>query len=196
MNKNEKSKKEALYYYLKIGLAVVFVIWVIFSINGLQGTVQENSNLILRPEFETSFLPGGPERFSEAYADVENANTEENINEDDYLWSTILITNKGKKDATELNINIETVAEMDQILISPSGYGNEVSVETEDNKLSTEINISELDIDDTAYLYVGFNKNKINDNEQNWIDSYENYLQSVSIESGNIEDTFYGMAYN
>ncbi|RCW50592.1 MULTISPECIES: hypothetical protein [Halanaerobium] len=195
MNKNEKSKMEMFYYYLKIGLAIAFVIWVTISINGLQGTAQENSNLILRPEFETSFLPGGPERFSEAYADVENVDTEAKVEEGDYLWSTILIANRGKKDGQELNINIETAAEMDQILVSPTGYSNEVNIETEDNKMSTEISVEELDIDDAARIFIGFNKDKINVNEQNWADSYEDYLKRISIESGNVEDIFYGLAY-
>ncbi|MGP3778997.1 hypothetical protein ACTWKD_09185 [Halanaerobium saccharolyticum] len=195
MKKNEKSKKEMFYYYLKIGLAIAFVIWVTISINGLQGTAQENSNLILRPEFETSFLPGGPERFSEAYSDVENVDTETKVEEGDYLWSTILIANRGKKDGQELNINIETAAEMDQILVSPTGYSNEVNIETEDNKMSTEISVEELDIDDTARIFIGFNKDKINVNEQNWADSYEDYLKRISIESGNVEDVFYGLAY-
>lgn len=195
MKKNEKSKKEMFYYYLKIVLAIAFVIWVTISINGLQGTAQENSNLILRPEYETSFLPGGPERFSEAYADVENVDTEAKVEEGDYLWSTILIANRGKKDGQELNVNIETAAEMDQILVSPTGYSNEVNIETEDNKMSTEITLEELDIDDTARIFIGFSKDKINVNEQNWTDSYEDYLKRISIESGNVEDIFYGLAY-
>ena len=195
MNKNEKSKKEMFYYYLKIGLAIAFVIWVIISINGLQGTAQENSNLILRPEYETSFLPGGPERFSEAYADVENVDTEAKVEEGDYLWSTILIANRGKKDGQELNINIETAAAMDQILVSPTGYSNEINIKTEDNKMSTEITLEELDIDDTARIFIGFNKDKMNVNEQNWADSYEDYLKRISIESGNVENIFYGLAY-
>jgi len=195
MKKNEKSKKEMFYYYLKIGLAIAFVIWVIISINGLQGTAQENSNLILRPDYETSFIPGGPERFSDAYADVENIDTEAKVEEGDYLWSTILIANRGKKDGQELNINIETAAAMDQILVSPTGYSNEVNIETEDNKMSTEITVEELEIDDTARIFIGFSKDKMNVNEQNWADSYEDYLKRISIESGNVEDIFYGLAY-
>ncbi|PTV93242.1 hypothetical protein C8C76_14617 [Halanaerobium saccharolyticum] len=195
MKKNEKSKKEMFYYYLKIGLAIAFVIWVIISINGLQGTAQENSNLILRPDYETSFIPGGSERFSDAYADVENIDTEAKVEEGDYLWSTILIANRGKKDGQELNINIETAAAMDQILVSPTGYSNEVNIETEDNKMSTEITVEELEIDDTARIFIGFSKDKMNVNEQNWADSYEDYLKRISIESGNVEDIFYGLAY-
>jgi hypothetical protein len=195
MNKNEKSKKEIIYYYLKIGLAVAFIIWLIFSINSLQSTAQKNSNLILRPEYETSFIPGGPERFSDAYSEVENVDTEANVKESNYLWSTILIANKGKKDAKDLNINIETAAAMDKILVNPSGWSNEINIETEDNKMSTEITINEVDIDDTARIFIGFSKDKINVSAQNWADNYDNYLKRIKIESDNIEDTFYGLAY-
>ena len=195
MNKNEKSKKEMAYYYLKIGLALAFLIWVIFSINSLQGTAQENSNLILRPEYETSYLPGGPERFSDAYAEVENVDTEAKVEEGDYLWSTVLIANKGKKDAKEITINIETAAAMGKILVSPSGWSNEINIETEDNKMSTEITVSELDIDDTARIFIGYNKDKMDVNAQNWADNYKNYLKKINIESGSVEDTFYGLAY-
>ncbi|MEC9490306.1 MAG: hypothetical protein UMU04_05105 [Halanaerobiales bacterium] len=195
MNKNEKSKKEMIYYYLKIGLAIAFVIWVIFSINSLQGTAQENKNLISRPEFEMTFLPGGTERFADAYADVENIDTEAKVEESNYLWSTVLIANRGKEDAQEVNVNLETAAVMDRILVSPSGWSNEITIETPDEKMSSEITINELDIDDTARIFIGFSKDKMDVNALNWADNYDNYLKKINVEAGNVEDIFYGKAY-
>ena len=194
MDRNEMSKKEMFYHYLKIALAVGFVIWVIFSINGVQGTAQENNNLILKPEYETSFVPGGPERFSDAYSEIENTDTEK-VEKGDYLWGTILISNRGRESGENVNINIETTAAMDQILVNPSGWSNELNIETADNKMSTDITINQINIDDTARIFVGFNKDKITISSQEWIDNYKNYLKRISIESDNGEDILYGSAY-
>ena len=200
MQKNEQSKKAKIFNYIKIGVIIVFLIWVVFSINGVQNTAKENKNIVLSPEYDISYVSGGPERLVGGYRDVENIDTEKNVNENEYLWSTVLITNKGNNNGSNVEINLETAYPMDQILVNPSGYNNELEVDVDEDKLSADINFEEIEVENTAYLFIGFNPENIekpynkNDKKQ-WANSYERYLQSVDVESTKSENTYFAAGY-
>ena len=200
MQKNEQSKKAKIFNYIKIGVIIVFLIWVVFSINGVQNTAKENKNIVLSPEYDISYVSGGPERLVGGYRDVENIDTEKNVNENEYLWSTVLITNKGNNNGSNVEIKLETAYPMDQILVNPSGYNNELEVDVDEDKLSADINFEEIEVENTAYLFIGFNPENIekpynkNDKKQ-WANSYERYLQSVDVESTKSENTYFAAGY-
>jgi hypothetical protein len=200
MAKKEKSRKEKIYNYIKIGVVVVFVLWLVFSVNGVQNQAKENKNVILRPEYEVTYLPGGPERFVGGYRDVANEEKKQRINPNEYLWTTVLVTNEGNEDAQDINFKINSAYPMAKVLVNPSGYNNTVELSTDDNRLTTDINIEDLEIDNQAFVFIGFNPESIEKpyeqpELEKWSNSYQNYLQKVNIESLNKEDTFYTTGY-
>ena len=200
MAKEEKSTKEKIYKYVKVGAVIVFVFWLVFAINGVQNQAKENKNVILRPEYELTYLPGGPERFVGGYRDVVNEEKKKRINTDNYLWTTVLVKNEGNEDAKDINLTINSAYPMAKVLVNPSGYMNEVDLNTNKDNLTTKIDIADLEIDNKAFVFIGFKPANIEKPyDQNdmvkWAENYRNYLQKVNIESLNTEDTYYVTGY-
>ncbi|HKL13295.1 MAG TPA: hypothetical protein VJ907_06785 [Halanaerobiales bacterium] len=200
MAKQEKSRKEKIYKYLKIGVLVVFALWLVFSVNGVQNQAKENKNVILRPKYEVTYLPGGPERFVGGYRDVVNEEKKKNLNTDNYLWTTVLVKNEGNEDAKDINITINSAYPMAKVLVNPSGYSNETDLNTNDDNLTTKVDIEDLEIDNKAFVFIGFQPSSIEKpydqaDIKEWTNRYQNYLQNVNVESLNTEDTFYVTGY-
>ena len=200
MAKEEKSTKEKIYKYVKVGVVIVFVFWLVFAINGVQNQAKENKNVILKPEYEVTYLPGGPERFVGGYRDVVNEEKKKRINTDNYLWTTLLVKNEGNEDAKDINLTINSAYPMAKVLVNPSGYMNEVDLNTNKDNLTTKIEIADLEIDNKVFVFIGFKPANIEKPyDQNdmvkWAENYRNYLQKVNIESFNTEDTYYVTGY-
>ncbi|HMA60532.1 MAG TPA: hypothetical protein VKN64_09585 [Halanaerobiales bacterium] len=200
MAKEEKSTKEKIYKYVKVGVVIVFVFWLVFAINGVQNQAKENKNVILKPEYEVTYLPGGPERFVGGYRDVVNEEKKKRINTDNYLWTTLLVKNEGNEDAKDINLTINSAYPMAKVLVNPSGYMNEVDLNTNKDNLTTKIEIADLEIDNKAFVFIGFKPANIEKPyDQNdmvkWAENYRNYLQKVNMESFNTEDTYYVTGY-
>lgn len=200
MAKNEQNKKGKILNYIKIGVIILFLVWVVFSINGVQNTAKENKNIVLRPEYDISYIPGGPERFVEGYGDVENIDTEKSIEKNNYLWSTVLITNKGNEDGSNIDITVNAAYPMDQVLVNPSGWSNEIEVEIDNDKLSANISIEELEINNTAHIFVGFKPEGFQqpydqEDMKLWANSYDKYLQTINVDSSKSENTYFATGY-
>ncbi len=200
MANNGQTKKGKIFNYIKIGLIILFLAWVVFSINGVQNTAKENKNIVLRPNYDITYVPGGPERFVGGYRDVENVDTEKNVKESNYLWSTVLIKNEGNEDGSDIDITVNAAYPMEKILINPSGYSNPIEVEVDENKLSANINLENIEINNTAHIFVGFKPEGFQqpydqEDMKVWANSYNQHLQKVNVESTKSENTYFATGY-
>ncbi len=193
--------KEKAIFYLKIGVAAALVIWIFTIAFGARGTANQNAELLRTPGFQISHVVGGPQRFAENYKDVENVDTEEKVNEDQYLWSTLIIKNTGNKEADELNFKIKTLLPMQKVLITPPGWSNDVKISLDNKKKSADISMQELDTGEEAYIFIamepaGYNKPYDLSARQRWLHEYDIYLEKITVETNTTTISRYGPGYS
>lgn len=201
MSDRESSWKEKAKQYGKAIVVIALFIWAFSVGQGAQSTADENSERLTTSAFQYSFVPGGPERFSEAYGDAINVDTEEQITEEDYLWSTVILENTSYGEARDLALEVQTSVPIGQTVVTAPGFQNEASVsESEDAPDTITVNMESLNQTDRAYLFLGVTPEAVPDNfstagagdRAQWARDYELLLQRLVVDSNDTDVTFYG----
>jgi len=185
----DKAKK-----YGKVVLVVLVAIWLFNIAQGAQDLAQQNKQYVQQPKFEVTYVPGGPERFKESF-DGYLERTEKDIKSDKYLWSTLVVKNRGGALAKEINIQDTAAAPMAVIGYEDPGYGfTEINIKHESGAKKATINIGSLEVGETLKIFVGFNPQGIEkpydqSDLQQWTQVYDNHQVQFNVKSKQVEKT-------
>lgn len=195
MSEQEKSwKVKAKRFVLGLVVFLLFI-WAISTANKAKGLAQENEQKLTTPDYQMSFVLGGPERLADAYDSVDNADTEK-LNAKEFVWATFIIKNTSSGTATDVEINLNNTVPADKILVTASGWDNEVSIEEGENPTNSIVSVEEITPEEPTYLFIGLNKNEVPDNLTEWSENYTELISSVKIEADDSSAAYYGKGYN
>lgn len=198
--RNDAWKSKAKRYFW-IALALALIIWAIVAGSRGQRIARSVQESIQTPEFEYAFVAGGPQRFPDAYNEVDNADTEAEISENQFLWSTIVMTNVSEGEATDFRMVLDTVDQPVHVLVAPAGYGTELEVGTTEEEGLPQIELSSFDSTDTTYVFLAFSPEEFaapydSEAEQQWARTFDLQLEELTIdtEESNTQN-HYGKGY-
>lgn len=193
--KSEPGWKEKLKYYAKIGLLVIVAIWLFNLANSANNLATENAKLIQVPEYNIYHVAGGPERFSSEFEDAVEEVTEEITN--GYLWSSIIVENRGSEDDEDVEINIKTAIAVEKVFVDAPGYYNDAEVEHEQGSKEVTVNIDEFDNNDQTTIFIGMLPEDYEKplNQKKWVKEYQTYLEEVTVDSSKTEARLYAPGY-
>jgi hypothetical protein len=201
VNETEKSGKEKVIFYLKIGIVIALGFWLFSIASGARGTANENANIIRVPKFEINYVAGGGQRFLSTFTDVENVDTEDEVKEKNYLWSTVIVKNNGGKEAQDNEIEIFSPIPMKHVLITPPGYSNDVNLTMNNYNKKATVDIESIERGEEVYIFVAMepaNYSKPYDNQDKirWTKEYDAYLQEINVKSDFAEANLYAPGYS
>ena len=185
----EKAKK-----YGKVVLVIVVAIWLFNIAQGAQGLAQQNKKYVQQPKFEISYVPGGPKRFKESF-DGYLGRTEKDVKPDKYLWSTLLVKNKGGALGENIKVKDTAAAPIAVIGYEDPGYGfTEIDVKHESGAKKATINVESLEVGETLKIFIGFKPQRIEkpynkSDLQQWTQAYDNHQVQFSVKSEQAEET-------
>lgn len=179
-----------------LGLAVFLLfIWAISTAYEAKGLAQENEQKLTTPGYQMSFVLGGPERLADAFDSVDNADTEE-LKANQFVWATFIIKNISSGTATDVEITMDNTVPADKMLVTTSGWDNEVSIEEGENPTNSIVSVDEITPEEPTYLFIGMEKNELPDILTEWNENYSQLISSVKIEADDSSATYYGKGYN
>jgi hypothetical protein len=200
MSDREKSWKEKAKEYLKYAVVIALFIWAFSIGQGAQSTATDNRQDLNTPAFQYSFIPGGPDRFSETYGDAINIDPEEQIEETQFLWTTVILENTSFGEAEDLELQLQTSVPVAHTLVTAPGFENEAEVSEGESADLLNIQLESLNQTDRAYLFVGVDPAEVPDSfstasagdRAQWARDYEVLLQRMTVDSDERDVTFYG----
>lgn len=192
--------KEKAKGFLKVGVVIALFIWAFSVAQGARSTATENADRLSESAFDYSFVPGGPQRFQESYGEVLNADTEKQIQESDYLWTTLIVENTSFGETGELELKLQTTAPVAQTLVSAPGYQNEASVSTGEQATVRNITLDSLNSRERAFIFLGLSPEQIPallstatvSEGSRWARDYQYLLERLVVDSDDTDVTFYG----
>lgn len=182
-------------FYIVVAVLAVGIIWVYTIANNANNQASQNAAAVQIPEYDLSYVAGGPERFSE---DFTTATEEaENVNPGNYLWSTVILENNGESDAEEVELNITAAIPVRSVYFSTTDRFVDAEVsETEEPKVVT-INMESLDAEESFKVFLGMNPPEYSRpfDLKKWANEYQTYLEKISIESDQASASLYMPGY-
>ena len=179
-----------------LGLVVFLLfVWSFSVANKAKSIAEENQKRLTKPSYEMSFLLGGPERFSDEFDSIDNAEAEK-IKTDQFMWSTFIIKNTSSGNASDLEINLNKTATVEKILVNASGWDNEISIEEGENPTNSIISVEDITPQEPMYIFLGLNREEIPDNLSDWNNDYKELITSVIIDADDSSAHYYGQGYD
>lgn len=195
MSEAEKPWKVKLKRFI-IGVVVFLLfIWAFSTANEGKTLAEENAESINTPTYSMSMLLGGPERFAENFDNIDNAEPDE-VAVDDYVWAAMRIKNTGYGDATDVEIILNRTIPVEQVLVSSTGYRNEVKVESGEEPNTTLITMDHITAQEPLYIFVGANSNNLPEAWISWKKDFEKTITSIEIDGDDSSATLFGEGYS
>lgn len=186
-----------------MGLVAVALFIAVFAIAiGARNQARANADVVMKPEWKVSYVPGGPERFPDRFEDVENDDLRERIETSDYLWSTVLITNTGEGESIDTAADISTTIPVAHALVSSQTYLFELGIEEpeEDDRRTITVDVGDLEPQQSVMVFLAMNPPEVAEPydkavHQTWFTDFSRYLNEVRIDSDATEYVMYGNGY-
>jgi hypothetical protein len=185
-------------FYIIVAVLAVALIWVYSIANTANKMATENADAVRVPEYKVYHVAGGPGRFASEFEGASEG--VENVNQGDYLWSSIIVQNVGEEDDEDIEINITAAIPIEKVYFATTDRFVGEVVSQEENANEVTINMDGFDINENIMVFIpmlptGYEKpfDKL-DNEV-WGKEYQSYLEKVTIESDMTEVTIYAPGY-
>ncbi len=194
MSEAEKTWKIKLKRYLIGAVVILLFIWAFSIANNAKTLAEENAESVNTPKYSMSMLLGGPERFSDNFGNIDNAEPDK-ISVKDYVWSTVRIKNIGHGDAEDVEITLNRTIPVEQLLISSTGYGNDVEVEPGEEKNTTLITMDHIAAREPFYIFIGAKNDNLPETWSSWEEDYKKTIISLEIEGDDSSAILFGNGY-
>jgi len=184
-----------LMYYVTIGIIAVAVIWIFSIANNANNMASENAAAVQVPEYKIYYVAGGPERFA---SEFENAIKEvENVNQEDYLWSSIIVENDGERDTGALELNVTAAIPIEKVYFSTTDKFTGIEMSHEKNAIEATLTMKEFDKNESFIIFIGMLPPGYEKpfNDKKWVNEYQSYLEKVMVKSDMAEIKLYASGY-
>lgn len=201
-NQQEKPWKRKL----KRAVLIIFGLAVVIGLLALAGSANKKAKANIAtlnvPEYKVWYLPGGPERFPDEFENAMEQKEDTKIKIENFVWSSILITNSGNEGGSDIAVDIDTAAPIGHIIFTAPGYSNDtsVSIDKEDNTKAT-VESQSLGTNETIRIFIAFNSDTVAKalSEQSvdlWTERYKSLLEQITVDSTEVdtETVYYGNA--
>jgi len=161
---------------------------------------QKNKRLMDIPSYDLSFVPGGPERFSALFGSVDYADTEKEIDTDQFYWATVILRNTSSADTGEVKASLQTAISPSHVLVKIQGRENRVNVSSSDKKNTKNMTFGSINPFENTYIFLGFSKENLPatlkpDTSYDWLQNYEYMLSGLHVEVGDEILNMYGKGF-
>jgi hypothetical protein len=198
--KRKAARKAKAKRYIVTIIVVLAFVWILSIAQGARSTAEKNRQLLKQPAFTHSLVLGGPDRFQNRYNAVVNADTDQNIEEDRYLWSTFILQNTahGPAETTDLTVHFTRLPE--RVLLSSTQYGSEGKVEFNKKEKTAKISFEEIGAGEYLYLFLPYTPDSGSppygeEVVADWRSDFTDILERVVINTGETESTYYGAGF-
>ena len=194
MSEAEKPWKVKLKRFIVVAVVVLLFIWAFSTANKAKTLAEDNAESLNTPTYTMSMLLGGPERFADNFDNIDNVEPDK-VTIEDYVWATVKIKNIGHGDASNAEILIKRTIPVEQVLVSSTGYGNEVKVESGEEPNTTLITMNHITAQEPLYIFLGVKSNTLPETWNSWKEDYEDTITSIEIEGDDSSATLFGEGY-
>jgi hypothetical protein len=187
--------QEKLWTFVKWVVAILILVWLYNIATGARSVAEGNADALSQPVFDMTFVPGGPNRFADAFSEAQEA-SEDTIEPSTMLWATLITQNESTADGQEINLEAQFIQGVTPtVLASLPGYGNELTVMEADADPALELGMESLNAGDESFVFFGFNPQELPQGlRDDWASGYQQVLDAIMLESGEVEKTLYGRA--
>lgn len=184
-------KRSAPWWMMILAIvAVIVLIWTFFAAINARDLATANETRIRVERLDANYVAGAPERFTERFDEAMNE-VEQDIQPDDLLWTTLIVANRGLGEAEDVTGTVTLAPGLDPILTADLAGFSDLEVTTEEQTL--ELDIGDLDVDDTALVFMGFQPNNVADAiEDAWAGFHDQTVDFIQVSSDDSVDVLYG----
>lgn len=196
---NEKPWKQKAKRTILIVVAIAIGVSLLILAGTANDKAKKNMAKINVPEYEIQFVPGGPERFTEIYNEIEFEEDEKEPEIGSYIWSTVILKNTGYSEGEDVDVELNTSVPTDHTIVTSSAYYSDTEISTdEEDKTNKLVEVESMDTEDTLYIFLAFDPKIVDASSaeavKKWKDNYKNFLEQIKVESEEDSAIYYGNA--
>lgn len=192
-----ETRQAAVPTWLTILLAVALVIalWALVTARGAAGRAEANGEQLARPDLDLVVVPGGPERFPDAFdAAVDDLDEDEAVDPTAHHWITVVLHNDGASDAQGVDVTLDLGdVGTPTYLADLSGFRD---LDVGSDGPLVELGIDSIDAGDAAQVFVGIPSDALPEPvTDDWSRAYGDYVGRADVFVGGDDaaiDRWYG----
>lgn len=179
-----------------LAVALVLGLWALVAARGAAATAEANAERLARPDLDLAVVPGGPQRFAEAFEAAVEDQDDEAVDPATHRWLTVVVHNDGSADAEDVNVTLDLDlgdVEAPVYLADLSGFRD---LDVGSDGPLVELGINEVDAGDAAWVFIGVPTDALPEQvAETWGDAFRDYLGRADVFAGDVDvaiDRWYG----